>query len=152
MEKGKISLPVSINERDELEKLLPISESDNSSEGDNIAPTEDSTSKKRNTSSKVPNKKDKSAKQQSIKYHDDIVHILKYAEENNPHSLIIELCQNLKWTFPNIDSYQITENNINVYKTNIKLKNFSGEAIGITKKISKSKTIYNLNQLQSLIK
>jgi hypothetical protein len=38
---------------------------------------------------------------------------------------------------PFIDSIEIAENNINLYKTQIKLKNFIGESICVNKKISK---------------
>lgn len=78
-------------------------------------------------------------KGQDKTYNDDIVHILKYADENNPHSLILEICQRLKWSYPDVDSFKINENDINVYKTQVKLKGYMGAGIGITKKISKSK-------------
>lgn len=77
-------------------------------------------------------------KSQNNKYKDDIMHILKYAEDNNPTSLVTEICANFKWDYPDIDTIKILEDNINVYKTQIKLKSFMGEGIGITKKISRS--------------
>jgi hypothetical protein len=121
-----------INNQENSENLISLLDNiDKTSDEENFTPIGNFTTKRKT--------KEKSNKPQNQKYHDDIVHILKYAEENNPHSLLIELCQSLKWTFPNINSYEISENNINVYKTQIGLKSFKGDAIGITKKISKSK-------------
>jgi hypothetical protein len=90
-----------------------------------------------NRTSKINNNLEKK-KKPTQKYRDDIVHILKYAEESNPNSLVLELCQNLKWAPPDFDSVEVIENNFNVYKTQCKLKNFVGEGVGITKKISRS--------------
>ena len=80
------------------------------------------------------NKINAGIKPQNQMYKDDIFHILKYAEDNNPISLVSEVCAKLKWDQPDIESIQIIEDNINVYKTQIKLKHFMGEGIGITKK------------------
>jgi len=151
MENKRDYIPLFTNETNKVENLFSINESESSSDDDNQTHLENLTRKSTITlnRTKITQNKNKS---QNQKYHDDIVHILKYAEENNPHSLIIELCQNLKWAFPNVQSYQIVENNVNVYKTQIKLKTFTGEAIGITKKISKSKlhiyhSLYYINLL-----
>lgn len=80
----------------------------------------------------------KKGKKEKTKYNNDIMHILKYAEDNNPHSLVLEVCQTLKWEHPKVQSWEILENNINVYKTSVTLKKFYGEGVGITKKISRS--------------
>jgi hypothetical protein len=81
----------------------------------------------------------KPKKPTTSKYQDDIMHILKYAEENNPMSLIFEVCAILKWELPQVESFEMLENNLKVYKSNVKVKHFQGEGVGITKKISRSK-------------
>jgi hypothetical protein len=78
-------------------------------------------------------------KENDNKYNTDIIQILKYAEENNPHCLLQEISQNLKWENTIIESQEINENNTLLYKTKAKLKTFYGEGIGITKKQSKGK-------------
>jgi hypothetical protein len=78
------------------------------------------------------------------KYDQDIKMIISWAEENHPFKLVIEFCQKFKWAHPetytlNTKSSDIVE--APLFKTTISVKNntFKGEALGLTKKISKSK-------------
>jgi|LauGreDrversion4_2_1035121.scaffolds.fasta_scaffold290641_1 hypothetical protein len=78
------------------------------------------------------------------KFKSDILHILEYAEKNNPLSLVMELCAKLKWEFPKIETFQMLEGNVNVYKTTMALRHYEGEGVGITKKISRKKSSVEL--------
>jgi hypothetical protein len=87
------------------------------------------------------------------KYDQDIKMIINWAEENHPFKLVIEFCQKFKWPLPetfilntkSIDIGQMVDkadtSEAPLFKTTISVKNntFKGEALGLTKKISKSK-------------
>lgn len=80
------------------------------------------------------------------KYLDDIQMIMKYAEEVHPFKLVIEFCQKFKWPAPEIDTFTVNSDKQDpsqppVFKTTISVKNntYKGEALGATKKLSKSK-------------
>jgi hypothetical protein len=73
--------------------------------------------------------------------------IMEYAENIHPFKLVIEFSQKFKWPYPEIDTFPIKNNEnseVPLFKTAISVKNnsFKGEAIGMTKKVSKSNLIY----------
>ncbi len=83
-------------------------------------------------------------KKPKSKFKLDILRILEYAEANNPLSLVMELCAKLKWEFPKIETFQMLEGCVYVFKTTMQLRHFEGEGVGITKKISRKKSSVEL--------